>query len=93
MLLSFRDITERRKTEYAMEESEKKFRTIFENSPYPISINSIPDGKFIAVNTAFLHSSGYTEADVLGKSPDRVGTALTPGFWQALFAHVVVRQA
>jgi PAS domain S-box-containing protein len=73
MLLSFRDITERRKTEYAMEESEKKFRTIFENSPYPISINSIPDGKFIAVNTAFLHSSGYTEEEVIGKSPIELG--------------------
>ena len=73
MLLSFRDITERRKTEYTVVESEKKFRTIFENSPYPISINSIPDGKFIAINAAFLHSSGYTEAEILGKSPIEMG--------------------
>jgi PAS domain S-box-containing protein len=73
MLLSFRDITERRKTEYAVAESEKKFRTIFENSPYPISINSIPDGKFIAVNGAFLHSSGYTEAEIRGKTPVELG--------------------
>ena len=73
MLLSFRDITERRKTEYTVVESEKKFRTIFENSPYPISINSIPDGKFIAINAAFLHSSGYSEAEILGKSPIEMG--------------------
>ncbi|MDP2797561.1 MAG: PAS domain S-box protein [Methanoregula sp.] len=73
MLLSFRDITERRNAESAMEESEKKFRTIFENIPYPISINSIPDGKFIAINAAFLQSCGYSETEILGKSPVEIG--------------------
>jgi PAS domain S-box-containing protein len=73
MLLSFRDITERRTKQRTVEENEKKFRTIFENNPYPICINSIPDGKFIAVNAAFLQSSGYAEAEVLGKSPVEMG--------------------
>ncbi len=59
----------RRQAEEALRESEEKFRTIFENSPYPISINSITDGKFIAVNAAFLQSSGYSEYEILGKSP------------------------
>ncbi|PKL68040.1 MAG: hypothetical protein CVV30_11900 [Methanomicrobiales archaeon HGW-Methanomicrobiales-1] len=73
MLLSIRDITQRRKTDEALRENEAKFRTIFDNSPYPISINSIPDGKFIEVNAAFLKSSGYVEAEVLGKSPVELG--------------------
>jgi len=73
MLLSFRDITARMKTDYRLRESEEKFRTIFENSPYPIAINSIPDGRFIAVNPAFLNSSGFTEAEVIGKSPFELG--------------------
>ena len=73
MLLSFRDVTERRRTELVLKENEEKFRTIFENSPYPISINSLPDGKFIAVNAAFLHSSGYLESEILGKSPIELG--------------------
>ena len=59
--------------ERALQESENKFRTIFENSPYPIALNSIPDGKFIEVNAAFLASSGYTESEVLGKSPVELG--------------------
>ncbi|MGD0079447.1 MAG: PAS domain S-box protein [Methanoregula sp.] len=63
----------KRQAENALAESEEKFRTIFENSPYPISINSIPDGKFIAVNAAFLQSSGYPEAEVLGKTPIEMG--------------------
>jgi PAS domain S-box-containing protein len=73
MLLSFRDVTERTKMDTVLKESEEKLRTIFENSPYPISINSIPDGKFIAINPAFLHSSGYSESEVLGKTPLELG--------------------
>jgi PAS domain S-box-containing protein len=63
----------RRNALHALHESERKFRTIFENSPYPIAINSIPDGRFIEINKAFLHSSGYTETDVLGKTPVEIG--------------------
>jgi len=69
ILISLRDITDRQKAEAVVQESEEKFRTIFENSPYPISMNSIPDGRFIAVNKSFLQSSGYTEAEILGKTP------------------------
>jgi PAS domain S-box-containing protein len=68
-----RDITERKKTEEALTESERKFRTIFENSPYPIAINSIPDNKFLDVNAAFLKASGYTETEILGKNPVEAG--------------------
>jgi PAS domain S-box-containing protein len=64
-----RDITEHRKAEEALRESESKFRSIFENSPYPIAINSIPDNKFLQVNKAFLDISEYTEAEILGKDP------------------------
>ncbi len=71
--VAIRDITGRREEECLIRESEDKFRTVFENSPYPISINSIPDGKFIAVNAAFLRSSGYMEADVLGTNPVELG--------------------
>ncbi len=67
------DISTRKKMEDELREKESRFRTIFENSPYPITINSIPDGKFTAVNAAFLQSSGYQEAEVMGKSPVDLG--------------------
>jgi PAS domain S-box-containing protein len=63
----------RRNALWALHESERKFRTIFENSPYPIAINSYPDTKFLEVNEAFLKSSGYTETEVLGKNPVELG--------------------
>jgi PAS domain S-box-containing protein len=59
--------------ENALREREDRFRTIFENSPYPISLNSIPGGKFLEVNSAFLRSSGYWESELIGKNPAEVG--------------------
>lgn len=73
IIVSLRDVTDRERAERILRESESKFRTIFENSPYPISINSIPDGKFIAVNPAFLKTSGYSEQDLLEKTPTEAG--------------------
>ena len=67
------DITKRKNDEEALRQSEEKFRTIFENSPYPIAINSIPDNKFLEVNKAFLDISGYTPAEILGKDPMELG--------------------
>jgi PAS domain S-box-containing protein len=67
------DITERKRAEAEIRESEGKFRTIFEHSPYPIAINSAPEQKFLAVNPAFLTASGFTEKELLGKNPVEAG--------------------
>ena len=73
LLETFLDNSERKKAEQSLRESEEKFRSVFENSPYPIAINSLPDNKFLEVNKAFLSISGYTEAEVLGKDPIEMG--------------------
>ena len=52
----------------APEESDSTFRTIFENSPYPIAINSIPGSRFLAINKAFISVSGFTAEEILGKT-------------------------
>lgn len=49
-------------------ESESTFRTIFENSPYPIAINSFPGYRFLAINKAFITVSGFQEEEILGKT-------------------------
>jgi PAS domain S-box-containing protein len=73
ILISLRDITDRQRAETVLQESENRFRSIFESNPYPVAINSIPDMKFLAVNRAFLDVSGFKEADTLGKSPVELG--------------------
>ena len=73
LLETFLDNSERKKAELLLRESEEKFRSVFENSPYPIAINSQPDNKFMEVNKTFLNVSGYTEAEVLGKDPIEMG--------------------
>ena len=78
------DITERKRAEAALRESEAAFRSLFEASPTPITL--MVDRKLIRVNPKLCQSTGYSEAELLGQSPrmlypddatfDRVGAEL-----------------
>jgi PAS domain S-box-containing protein len=72
------DISARKKMEEELRAGEEKFRSIFENSPYPIAINSLPDNTFLEVNKAFLAVSGYTETEIIGKDPAGMGLLPLP---------------
>lgn len=50
-------------------ESERRFRTIFENAPYAIVINRMSDGGYLDVNRAFLASHGVDRDEVLHGDP------------------------
>jgi PAS domain S-box-containing protein len=67
-LSTARDITEHKKADEALRESEKKFSTAFNASPFSISISRLGDGKFIEVNEKFLHDKGYTREEIIGHS-------------------------
>lgn len=54
-----RDITERKRAEKAIKESEEKFRSVFENSAIGISITDL-NSNFIAGNPAILKMLGYS---------------------------------
>lgn len=47
-----------------LHQSEEKFRAIFENAPYPISIRSLDEGTYLEANRAFLEGLGL-DADTL----------------------------
>ena len=61
------DITERKRNEEALRESEAKFRTIFENAPLSMSINRISDRVYLDVNRKFVESTGASQSRFSGK--------------------------
>lgn len=64
VVLVFADITERRKTEKQIRESEQKFRSIFENVLEGI-YQVTPDGQLLTVNPAMVRMLGYPDAQTL----------------------------
>ncbi len=63
-----RDITNRKRDELALKESEERFRVAFDTSPNPTAISKIDSGIIVDVNTSFSRFSGYRKKDVIGKS-------------------------
>ncbi|HMD67988.1 MAG TPA: PAS domain S-box protein, partial [Chitinivibrionales bacterium] len=63
-----RDITERKRMEEALRESEQRFSTAFKTSPYAYVVANMEDGRFIDVNEAFTTVSGYTREEALAGS-------------------------
>lgn len=68
-------ITEQKQAEVALQLSEEKFAKTFRNSPSAIALTSLVDGQFVEVNESFLLLSGYSLAEVLGR------TTLALNFW------------
>jgi PAS domain S-box-containing protein len=62
-----RDITERKRTEEALRESEAKYCTLVENSLTGIFIHQ--DGKYMFVNDRFADIHGYQPEELLGQDP------------------------
>ena len=71
MLASVRDITERKQAEEALRESEKRFRTIFEQTALGISIAD-PNRRLLETNQAYQKMLGYSEEDLYGKHLDEI---------------------
>ncbi len=70
-----RDITERRRVEEALQESEKKYRNIYEHAIFGI-YQATPQGRFLSANAAFARMAGYdSPADLIDTVKD-VGTQL-----------------
>jgi len=63
---SLEDITERKRVEEALRESEERFRGIFENATIGLYRTS-PDGRILMANPALLRMMGYSSFDELAQ--------------------------
>ena len=57
------DVTEHSKADLALQESEKQFRTAFENASIGKTLTA-PDGRLLKVNRAFCEMVGYSEEEL-----------------------------
>lgn len=67
------DITERRRSEQALLESESKFSQLFQGSPEPCSLINLDSQAIIEVNQSFVYTFGYAPEDVIGHSIIELG--------------------
>ncbi len=68
LLLTLSDITDRHRMERSLRETQERFQTLFQASPNPLILTRIKDGEIIEINDAFMHLSGFSRNEVLGKT-------------------------
>ncbi len=66
-VLIARDITNRKLAEKMVQESERRFRSLFQDSSVGTVVVSL-DGEFIQVNRAFRDFLGYSEQELIGRT-------------------------
>jgi len=62
------DITERKRTEEALRKSEEKFVKAFNTAPAVMAIITLSEARYVEVNGAFVEISGYSRAEVIGRT-------------------------
>lgn len=67
IVITSRDVTERRSIEASLHDAEARFARVFESSPVGITIADV-DGRILRVNAAYQRMLGYSAAEVLTKT-------------------------
>lgn len=90
VLVFARDITERKKVEEALRESEERFRSIFENVSIGIYRTS-PDGRILLANQAVVKMLGYSSFEELA-ARDLNNDGFEPGYSREYFKEKIERE-
>jgi len=68
-----KDITERKRVEEALRESEAILFNAFNNSPLLMTISDFSTGKYLVVNDSFCRVSGFNRDEAIGKTSIELG--------------------
>ena len=79
----WQDITERKQIEEKLQESEKRFRTLYENSTLGL-YRTTPDGKILLANPALIQMLGYSSFEELAQR-DLEQEGYEPGYERSEF--------
>ncbi|HEX9729724.1 MAG TPA: PAS domain S-box protein [Gemmatimonadales bacterium] len=74
----YRDITDMKRTVDALKESEELFAHAFRSSPGLAVISERASGRIREVNDAFMETTGYTHAEVVGRTKSEIGLWVDP---------------
>src|SRR5205085_445371 len=67
------DITDRKLTEEALQQSERLFSKMFHSSPDVMILSTVADGRLVEVNDTFLKLRQLKREDVIGRTGSEVG--------------------
>lgn len=72
------DVTERRKSEERLRQSQERFAKAFRSSPFGITISSEGDARYIDANPSYLSMMGYEREELIGHTVQELGIWADP---------------
>ena len=87
-----RDITERKRMENELRQSEDRFATIFRNSLDPIVLTSVKEGRIIEANDSFFHITGTTSKEAIGRTIDELNLSYNDPVDRNRHAELLLKQ-
>jgi len=88
VVLVFRDVTEQKKNEVALKESEEKFQKAFQASAAGISITRLSDATYHEVNDTFVQMTGYSKEELIGHSSSELNLIVSISKRDEVLQHV-----
>lgn len=77
-VVTFLDITERKRAEEALRKSEEKFSKVFASAPAAMAVTRPSDQRILDVNREFTRLLGYSREEAIGHSTVELGLFLNP---------------